>query len=90
MAKQSPMARVGKSNGRWKGGRSKTYYRKKAGAKPGQIVHHKDGDRSNNKKSNLGIIKPKGKITATGMHNKHHPNRGKGDGRPAFKIRKKT
>ena len=45
----------GDSNGRWAGGHHPDYYRKKAGAKPndGTIVHHKNGDRENNKKSNL-------------------------------------
>lgn len=90
MAKKSPMARVGKSNGRWKGGRSKSYRRRVTKAKPGQIVHHKDGNKSNNKKSNFKIIKKKGKISATGMHNKHHGDRSKGSGRVTkFKIRTK-
>lgn len=78
MAKKlSPMARTGKSNGRWKGGRSKTYYRKKAGAKPndGSIIHHKDHNRSHNKRSNLQRIKPGKGITAIGKHNQAHPNR---------------
>ena len=45
----------GDSNGRWAGGHHPDYYRKKAGAKTndGTIVHHKNGDRENNKKSNL-------------------------------------
>lgn len=91
-AKKSPMARNGKSNGRWKGGTSKTYYRKKAGAKTGdgKIVHHKDGNPKNSKRSNLKLISPKKGVSATGMHNKQHPNRSKGDGRPAYKIKSKS
>lgn len=74
------MSRPAKSNGRWKGGTSKTYYRRKAGAKPGdgKVVHHKDHNRSNSKKSNLVIIKPGKKISAAGKHNKLH-NRRSGD-----------
>jgi len=79
--KRNPkMSRTGKTNGRWKNGRSVSYYRKKAGAKDndGSIIHHKDGNRKNNKKSNLQKIKPKKGISARGLHNKRHPNRGAG------------
>lgn len=77
-AKNPKMARSGKTNGRWKGGKSKTYYRKKAGAKPGDgsVVHHKDGNRNNSKKSNLEKITPGKTITARGKHNKKHPEKG--------------
>lgn len=75
--KKNPnMKRPGKSNGRWRNGRSKTYYRKKAGAKKGELVHHKDGNKSNSKKSNLKVIKPGKKISARGKHNKQHPEKG--------------
>jgi hypothetical protein len=67
--KVSPFARMGKSNGRWKGGTSKTYYRKKAGAKAGQVVHHKDHNKKNTKKSNL-------KLVTKAQHNKEHPEKG--------------
>ncbi|HLD98278.1 MAG TPA: hypothetical protein VI815_03050 [Candidatus Nanoarchaeia archaeon] len=79
-AKKSPMARVGKSNGRWKGGVSKTYYRRIAGAKPndGTIVHHKDHDKKNPSRKNLEKIKPGKKISARGKHNQRHPNRRNG------------
>jgi hypothetical protein len=75
--RKSPMARMGKSNGRWKGGKSKTYYRRVAGAKPkdGSIVHHNDHNRNNSKKSNLKRIKPGKGITAIGKHNQSHPER---------------
>jgi hypothetical protein len=74
--KKSPMARTGKSNGRWKGGRSKSYRRRVTKAKPGEIVHHKDHNKAHNSRGNFIIIKPKGKISATGMHNKQHPEKG--------------
>ena len=80
MAKgKSPMARTGKSNGRWKSGRSKSYRRKKMGCKTGDgtIIHHKDHNKSNNKKSNFKKIKPGKGISATGKHNKAHPEKGR-------------
>jgi len=75
MAKKSPMARLGKKNGRWKGGTSKSYYRKKAGAKTGdgKVVHHKTYKKKNlTKKSNY-------KLVTRGDHNKIHPGRSKSD-----------
>jgi hypothetical protein len=46
---------TGKKNGRWKGGRHYTTYRKLAGAKKGDssVIHHINGVRSDNRKSNL-------------------------------------
>ena len=41
--KKSPMARYGKSNGSWKGGKSAHYYRRKADAGKNEVVHHKSG-----------------------------------------------
>lgn len=70
------MSRPGKSNGRWKKGISKTYYRKKAGAKKGELVHHKDHNKSNSSKSNLKVIRPTKKMSATGKHNQEHPEKG--------------
>jgi hypothetical protein len=70
------MSRKGKSNGRWRGGRSKTYYRKKAGAKPGEVVHHKDGKKSNSSKKNLQVLKPTKGTSSRGKHNKKHPEKG--------------
>ena len=43
-------------------------YREKTGAKPGQLVHHKNGDRGDNRRSNLEII-PKNKRAE---HDKTH------------------
>ena len=52
---------LGRANGRWKDGRRS--YRRLAGAKVGEVVHHKDGDRTRNHRSNLerlsdGVKKP--------------------------------
>ena len=65
-------AMTGSKNGRWKDGRRA--YRRIIGAKSGNgnLVHHKDGDRTNNKKSNLEIVSKANR----GAHDKAH-NRGK-------------
>jgi len=42
-SKKSPMARTGKSNGSWKGGKSAHYYRRKANAGKNELVHHVAG-----------------------------------------------
>ena len=59
----------GKSNGRWKGGTSKTYRRRITKAKKGEVVHHKDHNKKNNKPSNL-------KKMSRASHNKAHPEKG--------------
>lgn len=71
MAK-SAMARTASDNGRWKGGKSSDYRRRVMGAKKGDgtIIHHKDENKSNNKKSNFQ------KLSSIGAHNKHHPEKG--------------
>ena len=68
---QSSMARTGKDNGRWKGGKSSDYRRSVMGLHKGdgKIVHHKDHDKSNNSKGNF-------KVTTRGGHNKLHPEKG--------------
>ena len=48
---------TGDKNGRFKDGRRS--YRRIAGAKSGDVVMHKDGNRNNNKRSNLQISKGK-------------------------------
>jgi hypothetical protein len=63
------MSRDGSKNGRWKDGSSQTHYRNKTNAKPGEVVHHKDGNKKNNSKSNLEII-------SKANHNKSHPEKG--------------
>lgn len=61
--------RMASDNGRWKGGTSPDYYRRKAGAKKGQVVHHKDHNKKNNSSGNL-------KLTTRAGHNKAHPEKG--------------
>ena len=63
------MSRTGSSNGRWVDGTSQTHYRNKAKAKPGQVVHHSDGNKKNTNKSNLKLI-------SKAQHNKDHPEKG--------------
>ena len=77
MVKNKNMARMGKSNGRWKGGNSSGYLRRIKNAKKGELIHHKDGNKSNSSKSNLGKLKPSKGITAIGKHNKKHPEKGR-------------
>lgn len=67
-------SQMGKSNGRWKGGGSKSFRRRVTKAKPGQIVHHKDQNKKNNKPSNFKKMSP-------AQHNKAHPNKGGAHGR---------
>jgi hypothetical protein len=74
---QESKQRMGKENGRWKGGKSSDFRRRVTHAKPGELVHHKDGVKSDNKKSNFVVLKPKNGMTAIGVHNQKHPNRHK-------------
>lgn len=74
MTKNPNMARWGNKNGRWKGGISKSYYRRIAGAKKGQLVHH-NGKKVNPKKKDLIILNNRG-ISARAKHNKLHPEKG--------------
>lgn len=71
------MARNGKENGRWVNGRSATYRRNVTNAKPGELVHHINGDKSDNRASNFSKLKPGKYVTAVGLHNKLHPEKGK-------------
>lgn len=84
--KKNPnMARFEGKNGRWKKGKSSDYRRRVTKAKPGELVHHRDHNKSNNKKSNFAVLKPgvakttKGtkKVTAIGKHNITHPEKGR-------------
>jgi len=65
-------AMTGKKNPAYKDGRRS--YRRVAGAKTndGTIIHHKDGNRKNNSKSNLVKVSP----SKRGAHDKAH-SRGK-------------
>jgi len=65
----SKMARDGSKNGRWKDGSSQSHYRNKFNAKSGTVVHHLDGSKSNNSRSNVKLI-------SKSEHNKVHPEKG--------------
>jgi hypothetical protein len=69
---------TGKKNPRYKDGRRS--YRKKAGAKTndGTVVHHKDGDRSNNSSSNLSRLKAKKPGARTTSYHERVTKRGQG------------
>ena len=69
--------RIASDNGRWKGGKSSDYRRRVTGAKTGELVHHKNNNKADNKKSNFVVLKPGKGITAIGRHNKTHPEKGK-------------
>lgn len=64
--------RFGKENGRFDGGKSSDYRRRVTDAKPGELVHHIDGNKAHNTKSNFQVLKPNKGVTAIGNHNKHH------------------
>jgi len=80
--KNKKMARNGPQNGRWKGGVSKTYYRKEMGCKPNdrKIVHHTKQRKKGTKKiphTNwfAQVLDNRG-ISARAKHNKAHPEKG--------------
>ena len=58
----------GSKNPMYKDGRRS--YRKITGATSGQIVHHKDGDRTNNTKSNLKVISKSQRSAHEKAHNR--------------------
>ena len=66
--KKLSKAMTGKNNPAYKSGQRS--YRNKINAKPGQHVHHKDGNRANNAKSNLEKFPAKGPGRA--KHEKRH------------------
>lgn len=59
----------GRNNGRWKGGGSKSYRRRVTKAKKGEVVHHKNKNKADNKPSNFKKMSP-------GEHNRKHPSKG--------------
>lgn len=68
--------RFGKSNGRWRGGKSVSYYRRRAGKKPndGTVVHHVN----KGKKGGKGYgPKAKYRKVTPAQHNKLHPEKGR-------------
>jgi len=67
--------RMASENGRWKGWKSSDFRRRITNAVKWEIVHHKDENKANNTKSNLIKIKPKDWMSATGVHNKLHPEK---------------
>jgi hypothetical protein len=67
--------RMGSSNGRWKWGLSSDYRRRITNAKPGELVHHIDKNKADNKLSNFKIEKPSGGMTAIWAHNRDHPEK---------------
>ena len=74
--KDKSKQRFWKENGRFKGWVSSDYRRRITNAKPWEIVHHKDEDKSNNNKSNFKKLKPKNGMTAIGVHNsEEHPEK---------------
>ena len=75
--KNPKMARFGKSNGRWKNGVSSDYRRRIKNAKKGELVHHNNHNKKDNKRSNLKKLKPGKGVSAIGKHNKLHPEKGK-------------
>jgi len=80
----------GKKNGRYKDGSRS--YRRIAGAKSGDVVMHKDGNRSNNKRSNLKISKgKKAGATSTSEHERSKMTiKERGAGRKKGSKNKKT
>ena len=68
--KKKSLMRTGAQNGSWKGGKSAHYYRRKAGAGPGDVVHHRNKKKADNRKKNL-------RITTRSGHNKAHPEKGR-------------
>ena len=80
-SKKSPMARTGKQNGSWKGGKSAHYYRRKANAGKNEVVHHVSGGKNGRGKPGVHTAKTAKKsnlrkVTAA-QHNKLHPEKGR-------------
>ncbi len=79
------MARWGPKNGRWKGGTSKTFYRRACGCirNDGKVVHHTNGKKTRYRKWRLPhnrkqvvILDRRGGVSAKAKHNKEHPEKG--------------
>ncbi len=73
--KDKSKQRFGDENGRFEWGKSSDYRRRVAGAKKGEIVHHKDHDKSNNDASNFKLEKPSNGMSALWKHNQDHPEK---------------
>jgi hypothetical protein len=74
--KNPAFQRFGKSNGSFTTGKSAHRYRLMAGAKPHEVVHHKDHNKSNVTKANLVRLKNTKGSTAMAKHNQKHPEKG--------------
>jgi len=74
---QKSKQRMGSANGRWDGGTSSDFRRRIMKAVSGELVHHKDKNKADNKKGNFEVLKPGKGITAIGRHNKRHPEKGR-------------
>ena len=84
--KNSNMKRLASKNGRWQGGKSSIYRRNLTNAKPGEIVHHIDGNKSNNTRANFEVEKPGiyknalgnyVRMNGYGRHNQKHKEKSK-------------
>jgi hypothetical protein len=75
--KNPAFQRFGKANGAHKHGSSQHAYRLKAGAKPNEVVHHKNHNHMNSGRSNLAVLKNTPGSSAMAKHNKLHPEKGR-------------
>ena len=69
--------RFGKSNGSYTHGHSPHRYRRIAGAKPNDVVHHKNHVKTDVRKKNLKVLKNTKKLSAAAKHNAQHPEKGR-------------
>lgn len=81
--------RFGKANGSYKHGNSAHAYRRKAGAKPHEVVHHKDHNKNNSSKKNLKVLKNTKGSSAAAKHNKQHPDKGRAAARARMRNKRK-
>lgn len=72
----------GRKNPSWKGGRSRDYAYRVAGSKTndGNLVHHVNGDPTDNRKENLRLLK--GKKAGAKTSSEHEKVTDRGQGRP--------
>lgn len=75
MAVQKSKQRMWAANGRWANWVSSDYRRRITNAKPGELVHHIDHNKKDNKKSNFEVLKPTKTMNAIWVHNSRHPEK---------------